>query len=710
MPSSSARTVPLPWLYGIAALLILVLLAVSGIAIVHLRKATLQEKEGNLKNLSLMLAEQADRSLQSVDLVLSSTVDGLLSDGATDAASFIEKASGHDFHLLLREKMTGTPQLDAVVVEDATGKVINFSRSWPVPQIDNSDRDYFRALRDDPRKGVYVSQPVRNRGSGTWSIMLARRVNGPGGEFLGVILGAIELRYFEDFYRAIAPVGDTSFALQRFDGVMLARYPVTDAIGKTFSSAEHLLQGGSAGFVRETSPIDGMMRLKATHRLTNYSVVALATTSEDTALTDWRGITLLISLGTLGTALSIGIAAFAVGRHWVQHAALAEQRLEVRLRESIEALTEGFALYDADERLVLCNSKYRELYAWEAELIVPGVRYEELVRFTAERTVYAEAVGNTEAWVAGRLAELRNPSGPLQQHLSDGRWFRHANYRTASGGTICLRTDITAQMLTEHGLREAKEAAEAANVAKSQFLANMSHELRTPLNAIIGFSEALELGMAGPLQPKQAEYIADVQNSGRHLLNVINDILDLAKVDAGKFELREEDDVDPCHVVETCIALLQPRADAGAVQLSVELRDHPPPLLVADPTRLKQILLNLLSNAVKFTDHGGFVAVVVRRSSHGDVIFEVHDTGLGMTTDEIEIALQPFGQVEADHTRRYEGTGLGLPLARRLTELHGGSLHIESKKGGGTTVTVTLPAIRTLARPPVKAGATGTAA
>ena len=210
--------------------------------------------------------------------------------------------------------------------------------------------------------------------------------------------------------------------------------------------------------------------------------------------------------------------------------------------------------------------------------------------------------------------------------------------------------DITKQVLAERSLRDAKDAAEAANLAKSQFLANISHELRTPLNAILGFSEMLGSGLAGPVQPKQEEYAGLVHQSGQHLLNIINDILDLAHVDSGKFELREESGVDPRRIIDACVSLMRDRANGAALCLSTEIEDHLP-LLVADPTRLKQILLNLISNAIKFTKPGGSVLVTGRHLADGGIAFEVRDTGLGMTPDEIEIALEPFGQVDAGLAR-----------------------------------------------------------
>jgi two-component system cell cycle sensor histidine kinase PleC len=268
-----------------------------------------------------------------------------------------------------------------------------------------------------------------------------------------------------------------------------------------------------------------------------------------------------------------------------------------------------------------------------------------------------------------------------------GRWGRFLGYR----GTA---RDITEHVRSERGLRAAKEAAEIANLAKSQFLANISHELRTPLSAILGFSEMIKNEVFGRnTVDRYTEYAGDIYASGQHLLNIINDILDLARVDAGKFELRDETGLEIRHLVEACVSLTWDRAGAGGIQLSTKIEDDLP-RLVADPTRLKQIMLNLISNAIKFTDPGGSVVVAVWQPSEGGIAIEVCDTGWGMSQDEIDIALEPFGQIDTVHSRTHPGTGLGLPLARRMAELHGGSLHVTSKKGRGTTVTVTLPVSR----------------
>ena len=241
-------------------------------------------------------------------------------------------------------------------------------------------------------------------------------------------------------------------------------------------------------------------------------------------------------------------------------------------------------------------------------------------------------------------------------------------------------------------LLEAKERAELANRAKSEFLANMSHELRTPLNAIIGFAEVMESEIMGPIgRDCYKDYAHDIRTSGTHLLEIISDILDLSKIEAGKVEMQEAV-VDLPRVITTCLKLIDERAKLASVYLWNHLPFELPPVRV-DERKLKQILINLLSNAVKFTPAGGHVTIAAR-SDHTGIVITVSDTGIGIAPNDIARALTPFTQIDNALSRRFEGTGLGLPLAESLTRLHGGTLALASEVGKGTTVTITLPADR----------------
>jgi signal transduction histidine kinase len=251
-------------------------------------------------------------------------------------------------------------------------------------------------------------------------------------------------------------------------------------------------------------------------------------------------------------------------------------------------------------------------------------------------------------------------------------------------------------------LEKAKDSAESANRAKSQFLANVSHELRTPLNAIIGFSSILMNQLFGPLgDAKYLEYSKDINESGTHLLDIINDILDLSKAEAGKLSIAYEE-VHIAKSVNKCLTILAERAEKGKVTVSVDVAKTLPPL-VADRLRFIQILLNIMSNAVKFTEPGGRVHISARvLEEPGEVqqfLITVQDTGIGMSEEDLAKAFQSFGQVDSGLNRKYEGTGLGLPLARKLIELHHGRIEMDSELAKGTTVRLFFPAV-----PPPEAG------
>jgi len=291
---------------------------------------------------------------------------------------------------------------------------------------------------------------------------------------------------------------------------------------------------------------------------------------------------------------------------------------------------------------------------------------------------------------------MRSHEFEYRMIAADGgiRWLRDlVTVHSEHGRPVRLQgimVDITEQKEIEEQLRAAKEQAELGNRAKSEFLANMSHELRTPLNAIIGFSQMMREEVLGPIGVSRYKgYVDDIHISGNHLLELINDILDLSKVEAGKLELIEED-IDVCRVVSACLTLVRERAGEAGVVLDKRLPDRLP-RLHADERKLKQVLLNLLSNAIKFTPKGGRVMLRVHADPGEGFVFTVDDTGIGIASEDMPKVLAPFGQVDSALSRKYEGTGLGLPLTKALIELHGGSLDLESTLGAGTTITARFP-------------------
>jgi PAS domain S-box-containing protein len=368
-------------------------------------------------------------------------------------------------------------------------------------------------------------------------------------------------------------------------------------------------------------------------------------------------------------------------------------RSQSQLTQAIESISEGFALFDPSDRLVLCNRKFTGLFPGAEPAIVPGAHFADIMRAVVDAGALNVPEGEGEAWLAERLLLRAAPRTSFEVELADKRWIRVSDHRTADGSTVGIRTDITDLKHREEALFAAKESAEIASRSKSEFLANISHELRTPLNAIIGFSEIMREEIFGPIgSPQYHEYVGDVLDSAHHLLEVINDILDIAKAEAGKLELSEAE-FDIAGIVRSATRLVHERAQRGSITIRVRVPDDLPPVH-ADERKLKQILLNLLTNAVKFTPAGGTIEASARLAENGDMLVSIVDTGIGIAPDDVATALAPFGQVDSKLNRKYEGTGLGLPLCNAMVKLHGGELTIDSVLGSGTTVTVRLPASR----------------
>jgi signal transduction histidine kinase len=274
-----------------------------------------------------------------------------------------------------------------------------------------------------------------------------------------------------------------------------------------------------------------------------------------------------------------------------------------------------------------------------------------------------------------------------------GRVFIPPSHREDWSLAISTYEDITAERERETQLVKARDDAERASAAKAEFVANMSHEFRTPLNAIIGFAQVLRDEMFGPLgSERYTGYVEDILESGEHLLELVNDILDLARADAGRMEL-EESVIDLTILVTQSLRFVRDRAARERIALETRLPRSLPRVL-GDNRRLRQLLLNLLTNAVKFTDHGGRIVVEAERLEDGAIALRITDSGIGMTHDDIVVAMEPFGQAQRRRRGRLEGTGLGLPIARRIAEIHDGTLTIDSTPGQGTTATLTLPAGR----------------
>lgn len=363
-----------------------------------------------------------------------------------------------------------------------------------------------------------------------------------------------------------------------------------------------------------------------------------------------------------------------------QRTELTLQRFQQRLVDAVEAMDDAFALFDADDRLALYNLRFTEFFPLSGEFGTIGIRFEDFVRELARRGLYATPAAQLEAWLAERLACHRRADSSLEIPYADDRWLRATERRTREGGTVIIWTDVT-------HLKRALIAADRGSQAKSEFLARMSHELRTPLNAILGFAQLLAQGSPETPIERQREHVEHILHGGRHLLALINEVLDLSAIEAGKLEI-ELADIPLAPLLGECLALISPLAANRDIRIALRLPEGV--VVRADRKRLKQVLINLLSNAVKYNRAAGEVHVTVDAPT-GETCIAISDTGRGIAPELAGRIFQPFERLAAEEV---ESSGIGLAITRRLTELMGGRIGFDSIPGQGTTFRVTLPTVR----------------
>jgi signal transduction histidine kinase len=376
-------------------------------------------------------------------------------------------------------------------------------------------------------------------------------------------------------------------------------------------------------------------------------------------------------------------------RQALERAALAEGRL----RAAIDALPEGVVFLDPEGRYILWNQRYAEIYHRSADLFAPGRHLAETLAVGVARGDYPDAVGREQAWIADRLAMMDNPGTRHEQKLSDGRWILIEERRTADGGLIGIRIDITEMKESAERLKQALLQAEQASHAKGQFLSNMSHEIRTPLNGVLGLAHVLA---RSALDAQQARLVRTIIESAAVLERLLSDVLDLSRIESGRLEVRSETFRLEELIGETAANFESLAADKGLV-LAVDIAPQAHGAVTGDPVRLRQVVGNLLSNAVKFTGEGS-VTLTVSRPDDAWVRIEVADTGIGFESSQIARLFDRFVQADGSITRRFGGSGLGLSICRELTEMMGGQIGAAGEPGRGARFWIKAPLPRVAAR------------
>ena len=564
-PVSASR---LPLVFGAVLLAGIAIACVTSMLV--LRQQAIDEWSKHVENLSLILAQHSEQTITSADLILTSVVEHVSASGIADDATLRAVMATPEVHKMLRDKASGSPQVESASIVAANGDLVNFARVYPPPPLNFADRDFFKVHTGMAKPELFISAPVKSRGGGAWTFYLSRKLTGAQGQFIGIAVVGIPCAFFGSFYDRINLGSTATINLLRSDLTRLARSPQReDLLGKRSSSGsvEKIISQArqTHGVMLTNSPRESQdgqttLRLTGPRQVDKYPLLVSLTVPEDIFLAQWRHTALFIALLGLVSAMVVIIA----------------------------------------------------------------------------------------TWLSMRL---------LKRHEEDLEFTRSLMQR-----------------------------AEAASMAKSEFLAVMSHEIRTPMNGVMGMSELL---LASDLNAQQREYAQTVQQSGQILLATINDVLDFSKIEAGRMEL-EAAPFDSRGLAQGVVALYAESAQKNNVALKAKVAPELPASLVGDSIRLRQVLSNLVSNGIKFTRDGSVtLALTYAATQPGDgrqrIRFAITDTGIGIDGETIDRLFRPFTQGDGSITRKYGGTGLGLAICKRLVELMGGRIGVDSQPGLGST-------------------------
>jgi signal transduction histidine kinase len=592
-----------------------------------------------------------------------------------------------------------------ILILDNNGHLLN-KAGWAVDrQQDYSTQPFFTAHRSGGLPSLFIGRPSHSSATGGWSVMMSRPLMRQD-EVIGVIAAEVPITVFTDFYSSVVANSGVSVQLMLDDGTLMATEPhQEELIGHKLPDAPTILAaaGGRRFGVLGNAPAnagEGPYLVSFAH-IAERPLIVAASRSRADILGQWRGECTSAVAAFVLFALMAGCLTWlmvrAVDRQQRAAARLrtSEERLQREsdlLQSTLENMGEGLSVFDDSGRLVAWNAKFAELLDLPADILSGGT-LRDIHAFQTARGDFGPA--DQAPALDDRWERFYSDLPSVRERLTTiGRALQIRRRAMPGGAVVSLYSDITERKAAEAKMAQAWAQADLANRAKTDFLANMSHELRTPLNAIIGFSEILSREHLGALKKERfLEYANDIHTSGLHLLSIINDVLDMSKIEAGKLDIHEED-IPIKSLFADSVRMVRERARTQSVELVCKI-EHPGHVIVGDERAMKQCLLNLLSNAIKFSERGGVIAVEAAIDDDGRSILTIADRGIGMTEEELERALQPFGQAHTATTRTYGGTGLGLPITQGLVEAHGGMMSIVSAPREGTRVQITLPAERT---------------
>ena len=671
-------------LWGGAALFVLAVVLAAGTLLRSQRAEALAGGEARVTRFVSGAEAAINRSFLGIDLLLAGLAEPLADLNPGHGGP----AAGAAASRLLAQVTQQNLQLREVSLLDADGQVLAAGKSGSrrlgvvLPPM------FVAEVLDLAMPGLRISDPIVNGATAEPALYFARPVRWGGQP--AVLVAEMPVSLVAGIAAQSVDIAGLTVTLERSDGRLLVSVPGTEQAGVR-QLRPVLTQASATGQAwRAPGRLDGAPAILVA-RATLYPGVLLAASLRlDVALQEGeRHRTLVIAVAAGFIAMLL--AAAALGQGHFSRIGRARRELAASksmLDQAMASMNDGLLLLDPDDRVRVWNRRYVELFPWLADVIRVGLPFQSLAEAAATALLPQGTPHERAAWVERRRAAREQAGGGYTQQLvSDTRVVHTVERRTPDGGTVCVYRDITT---TERELSRAKSAAEAANEAKSRFLATMSHEMRTPLNGVLGM---IGLLLASPLDGVQQRQAQLIRSSGQSLLAVLNDILDLSKIEAGRMEL----EILPFAVVDTVqdvVSLLAVRAEALGLSLILQSPPDLPPVLCGDASRLRQILFNLIGNALKFTEHGGVRVELSQRPLAGDCIsllIAVHDTGIGIAEAELPRLFTRFNQADSSTARRYGGTGLGLAITREIVALMQGEISVRSELGQGSCFCVELP-------------------
>jgi len=666
-------------IWGSAGLFMVAVVIAAGALVSAERSEAIERGEQRLRRLVASAEANANRALVAMDMTLASTDDALADlrnpDGQIDRTALIGQLTQ-----TLRQGLL----LGDLAVVDEQGRVIAAAQDTslrlglPLPE------GFARKVVMQPVPALSVSAPSFNPASAERVVFLARPVT-LGAQMRGLVVAQMSVADLGLILGQSVDERELEITLEREDGLLLSSRPAAERQTGTFVTPE--LPNGWAQALSQHAParLSGQPALVAARPLLYRQLRVVGSLPFDVALAQWQHDRWIIGAGAAGfCAMVLAFAALAqrqANRTTRARAELAESK--ATLEQALASMHDGLLLCDAQDRVVIWNQRYVELFPWLKPLLQPGVPFVRLAEAAAAALFDEGNATVRRAWVAERLSQRDKDRTMHTRTASADRMVHTIERRTPDGGMVSVYRDTTT---LGRELARLKDAAESANDSRSHFLAAMGHELRTPLDAMLGMNGLL---LTGPLNPQQRRQAELVNNSGQSLLALINDLLDLSRIEAGHLALKQVD-FALRETVADVIGALDARAQAKHLVLRLSTTPDLPAHVNGDPTRLRQVLFNLVGNALTFTDTGQVDVTLshqVLDDGHIELTVEVADTGVGIAPEALPQLFEPFAQTDNSVSRRYGVTGLGLAITRQITERMGGGVAVRSVPGQGSVFT-----------------------